>query len=375
LIVTRLARGLAALTVAVTAGTAAAATARSARDLPGADRPPLEQAREARTLEEIGAYARAAEIQKALRGRVPPDADLELALALNEARGGHLDSAAARLAGPALAGAAVDSLPVARRREYPWEREGAWVNGRFDGWHWYVVRARAEVAAARGRWDEARAAARAAVLARPLSGKEWAILAVCAGQAGDAAESREAARRATELDPSLPEGFHLAGIWAARDGRRAEAQTLFRRAIALDSTWRAPALAMVKSRLPGSAAEPLPAELLAGVRRAALLTSMERPKLEEFVQMDLPATIVRRSDPPAGEARPGTKPLKLAVSVLVDEQGRAVLNDLPWFTPEHLAPERVAEALATLPDWDFTPARRLGEASRVWATVEFTFNP
>ena len=96
-----------------------------------------------------------------------------LALALDEARSGQLDSAAARLWSPLLSEAMADTLPPERRRRYPWEREQLWVNGWYDGWPWYIARARAEVAASLGRWPQALEAARACVAARPLAGKEW----------------------------------------------------------------------------------------------------------------------------------------------------------------------------------------------------------
>src|SRR5439155_105707 len=82
------------------------------------------------------------------------------------------------------------------------------------------------------------AAAEACVAARPLAGKEWLILAVCAGHDGDLEASRRAASAAVDLDPTLPEAQYLHGLLAWRDGRRAEAQDRFRTAIALDSTYR-----------------------------------------------------------------------------------------------------------------------------------------
>ena len=71
---------------------------------------------------------------KLLRGMQGPDADLELTIALDEARTGLSDSAWARLHGPILAAALADTAGLGRRSEYPFQREGAWVNGRFDGW-------------------------------------------------------------------------------------------------------------------------------------------------------------------------------------------------------------------------------------------------
>jgi len=336
--------------------------------------PPIEEAHAARALEDIGAYAGAADALRELRRRVV-DADLELALALDDARSHRPDSALARLEGPLLSAAALDSMPPTRRHEYPWDREQLWVNGRFDGWHWYVWRARAELLAAAGEWARALPAARQCTAARPLSGKEWLILAVVAGRAAQDAEAAAAAERAAFLDPILPEAHYLAGLWAWRSGRRAEAAERMRRARGLDSTWRDPTMAASKLRVPGAPPDPLPAELFHGIRRAALLTSPERPKLEEFDQMEVAATLMRRVDPPGDPPREGVKPIQLFVSVLVDEGGRVVLADLPWFTAEHLAAEKVTQALATLPEWEFVPARKLGEPHRVWSAVEFRLNP
>src|SRR6185369_6108405 len=142
-----------------------------------------------------------------------------------------------------------------------------------------------------GRWHEARQAAEVAVAARPLAGKEWLLLAVCAGREGDRGAAETAAARAAVLDPTLPEARYLAGLFAWRGGRRAAAQSEFRAAVALDSSYRAPALALVRSRLPGAAPDSLPAEFLTGVREVGMLTSPMGPKLEEFVQMDTPASI------------------------------------------------------------------------------------
>src|SRR6185503_13651620 len=78
---------------------------------PAYARTPLERAAEARGLEDLGAYARAVESLKALRATQPLDADLEIALALDEARSGAVDSAAARLRSPLLELASRDSMP------------------------------------------------------------------------------------------------------------------------------------------------------------------------------------------------------------------------------------------------------------------------
>lgn len=343
---------------------------------PAPERTPESIATEARDLEDRGAYARAADLLSALRGRQGPDADLELALAIDEARAGRVDSAAARLSGALLSSVAYDSLPRERRGHYSWRREQTWIDGAFTGWPWYLWRARSEVAARQGRWREAADAARVAVASRPMSGKEWLVLAVYAGQAGLDAEATRAADEARRRDPTLPEAFYLSGLWAWRDGRRAEALESFRRAVRLDSSYGEPALAMIKARLPGTRPDPLPTEVFSGARRVALLTSTEQPKVEEFEQMDTPARVVSRRDPPIPDSLSSAmQPNDLLLQILIDERGRVVLNDLPWFTPAELHPEYLSQILAASLDWRFIPARRTGEARAIWATIKYEIRP
>ena len=142
----------------------------------------------ARHYEEHGEYAAALGVWRRLHPLVRADGDLELASAIDEARSGQLESAATRLSGALLTAAGLDTLPTTRYHPYPAARESLYLNGSFDGWHWYIWRARAEVAATRRRWEEATIAARQCVAARPVSGKEWLLLAICAGRAGWAAE-------------------------------------------------------------------------------------------------------------------------------------------------------------------------------------------
>ena len=336
----------------------------------------LQRAAEARSLEDLGAYGQAASALRELRGRVAPDADLEIALALDEARTGQLDSAATRLWGPLLSRALADTMPLARRHTYGWQREGVWTNGRFDGWHWYVARARAEVAARRGRWAEARDAASEAVAALALSGQEWLILALCAGHAGDLDVAERSARRAAWLDPTLPEAQYLAGLFDWRAGRRAAARESFRAAVALDSSYREPALALVRSLLPGAAPDSLPGRLLTGVRAVALLTSPARPKLDEFVQMDTPATILQQDLPALPDSLKGRfKPVQMYLPIMVDERGRAVLQELPYSTPEQFPEALERLTLLSMSGWRYTPATRHGVPQRVWANVQILYNP
>lgn len=333
-----------------------------------------ELARTARLLDEAGAYTRAVETLRQLRRRVASDADLELTLAIDEARADMLDSARVRLWGPALSAALVDSMPTSRRHIYVWEREALFLNGRFDGWNWYVARARFEVAATLGRWSDAHAAARAAVAARPLAGKEWLALALAASRDGAADESRDAAAQALSLDASLPEAHYVVGLLDWQAGRRAAAQERFRAAVGLDSSYQAAAIALVRAGLPGAKPDSLPAVLLTGAREAGLLTSAMRPKLEEFEQMDSPAVITRRGVPKLPDSiLAAVRNVDLIVPVLVDEHGRAVLHELPWYPTGNPPAPVVAAVIASLPDWRFGPARKNGLPQRVWAAVEYTY--
>lgn len=338
-------------------------------------RPPLEQGLEARTLEELGAYGGASDALRALRGRVAPDADLELYLALDEARSGQLDSALALLKGPILSAALLDTLPLQRRSTYAYDRENAWTNGRYEGWHWYIARARAEVAASLGRWGEALEAARLSVAARPLLGREWIILATCAAHAGHMDEASNAVWRALLLDPALPEAQHWAGLMEWRDGRRTEAQQRFKTAISLDSTYRAPALAIMRSRLPGKPTE-WPNTLLNGARRCGLITSPERPKIEEHMEIDrAPFTLwqiqVALPDSLAASIPTAT----LTLPVLVDEVGKIVLAELPWFDPKELHVDAVGAIMGSLPGWRFQPATRNGEPVKFWTAIRLNLKP
>ncbi|MGH7742409.1 MAG: hypothetical protein ACRENS_10345 [Candidatus Eiseniibacteriota bacterium] len=331
-------------------------------------------AKSARQLEELGAYAAAAAKLRSLRRVSPPDADLDLAIAMDEARSGARDSAAALMWTPRMDAALEDTLPLTRRHTYPWERESMWVNGRFDGWHWYVARVRAELAVSLGRWSAARLAAEHCVAAHALAGKEWLLLAVCAGREGRLDEAALAAREAIELDSTLPEAFYLCGLYDWRAGNLSLARSRFRAAVALDSTWVIPAEAYVRTRLPGTVPDSLPTELLVGQRAAALLCSPVRPKVDEYLQVDESAEVETRGQPQVPEstmAALGT--LELALPVLVDERGRAVLNDLPWFPPAALPPRVVAALVRCLPDWRFRPAMKNGLPFPVWASVDFSY--
>jgi tetratricopeptide (TPR) repeat protein len=353
-----------------------ATTAKKPAAKPGVTKSVLELARETREIEDAGGYARAAAGLRNLRARVIRDADLDLFLALDEARSGAIDSARTRLMTPLMDAAVKDTLPWSRRMEYPYQREGAWLNGRFDGWTWYVWRARAEIAAMTRRWPEAYEASRQSVAARPLSGKDWLILAVAAAQTQRESESKEAAAHAAALDPTLPEAPYLLGLWAWKAGKRNEAQEAFRRAVTLDSAFVQGALGMMRSRIPGLAPDTLPTELLTGRRRAGLITAPEGPKPEENFQVDIPAMVSYSPEGSVSDSIPtGVRPFQLILSLLVDEQGRPVINDFPWFPPPAIPEWKITRMLNTVPTWRFTPAIKLGSPHAVWVSMDFQFVP
>jgi len=343
--------GCAATTPATRASTPAAPAGKAA-----ADRDPLGIAREARRYEERGDYAAALGEWRTLQPRVPADADVELARAIDEARIGQLEAAATRLSGVLLTAAGLDTLPITRYHRYLPAREVLYTNGSFDGWHWYVWRARAEVAAARGRWEEAAIAARQCVAARPASGTERLLLATCAGRAGWAAEARAAADQAVSLDRGLPEAHYLAALWAWKDGRREEGQQGFRAAIIADSTFRPAAIALVRSRLPGAAPDSLPTGFLTGPRAVGMLTSPVGPKFEDPLTTPSGPPPMKVLSPQIPDSvRSQMQSRSISFSLFVDAEGHVILHDLPWFSPGTVPTRVVSELAAVLPLWRFVP--------------------
>jgi len=355
----------------------AKSSAKPAPAKPGAK--PIDVALVARSLEEQGNYAGALTQLKILRGMQGPDADLELAIALDEARTGLSDSAWVRLHGPILTAALADTAGVARRSEYPFQREGAWVNGGFDGWYWYVARARAELAVARRDWREAMAMANRSAQARPLSGKEALLLALAASHSGDAALGEAAANWAAYLEPWLPEAHYLAGVWAWRNGRRAEARDAFEHAAAIDSSWRDPVLALSRLSLPGSRPDSLPVRYLTGARACSQLTSARRPKQEEYVQFDRTPALVFNPQPQLPDSLRTLlglqKPTNVFVQVLVSETGQALLLELPYVTEAQVPASVVNFIQDQVGRWRFIPAIKFEKPQRAWASVQYTLQP
>jgi tetratricopeptide (TPR) repeat protein len=345
----------------------------ASRPAPAATAEPLaDRARSAKDMEDLGAYTRAVDLLKDLRARTAPDADLELALAIDEARIGRTDSAAARLWGPLLSAALLDTLPLGRRVQYFWGRDEQWTNGTFDGWHWYIARARAEVAAAQGRWDLAAQAAHLAVAAQPLAAMEWQVLAVCEAHLDHWAEATEAAIHAARLDPLLPEPAYLAGLLAWKGGRPHDAERGLRDALRRDSTWTEPALALVRMRLPGVAPDSLPATFFIGPRVVSLLTSPFGPKPESFRQVEKPAVLEKKISPDFPPDLPLDRvPPPLLLSVFLDERGQVQSYELPWLPANAVPEEWIAAVLVAIRRWEFTPARTHGDPQRVWVAVTY----
>ena len=354
-------------------------TPRPAKPVAGAALKPIEVALQARTLEETGNYVAALEQLKRLRGMQGPDADLELAIALDEARIGLADSAWNRLRTPLMTAALADTGTPARRTEYPFQREGLWINGRFDGWNWYVARARAELALARREWREAASMASRAATARPLSGKEALLLALAASHTGDAELGQAAASWAAYLEPWLPEANYLAGLWAWRNGRRGEARRWLQAAVAADSSWRLPVLALARLSLPGSQPDSLPTRFLNGARACAMLTSSRRPKQEEYLQFDKVPNLVFNPQPQPPESVRALlhiqRPTQIYVQVLVSETGKPLLSELPWVTEAQVPAAVVHHVLEQVGAWRFLPAVKFAKPYRTWASVEYVLQP
>jgi hypothetical protein len=358
---------------------AKATTAKPANGEAGMSMKPIDIATRARVFEEQGAYASALAELKHLRSVEGPDADVELAVALDEARVGQLDSAWTRLYSPILEQALADSVGDLRRTEYPFQREGMWVNGTFDGWYWYIARARAELALARRDWPGMLSMASRAASARPLSGKEALLVALAAGHSGDEAYSEAAAAWAAFLEPWLPEAHYLSGIWAWKHGRRAEARSRFEAAAALDSSWRDPVLALSRLALPGARPDSLPTRFLTGVRACAILTSPRRPKQEEFVQFDRTPMLVfnPQTQPPDSLLAEMNlkKPTQLYLQVLVSERGEPLMAELPYVTENKVPAGVVNHVLNQVGSWRFMAARKFDKPQRSWASVEYVVKP
>ena len=341
---------------------------------PEAAKRAVQLARDVRADEELGNYALAAEALHSLRGFAPTDPDLELALALDLARGGRVDSAAALLYDPVLSTALTDTLARPHFEVYGWRHEMTYFGGRFDGWYWYIARARLEVEATRGRWPEALAAARICVRSRPLAGIEWYLFALCAARGGAYQEAGPAAEKAARLAPMLPEAHYLAGVLAWRGGRRLAAQSEFRSAIEMDSSYREPAVALARVRLPVPA-DSLPSRLLGGLRQAELLTSSVQPKYDEFIELSRQAVVTRRVDVTIPDSLAGRfKPVVVTPLVLFDAHGQPVIHEDRW-ADSTSAPEAIVGLVsAAVHGWEVQPALKFGNPQPLWLELDVNVN-
>jgi hypothetical protein len=119
----------------------------------------------------------------------------------------------------------------------------------------------------------------------------------------------------------------------------------------------------------------LPVELLSGMRAVGLLTSPDRPKREEYVQVDVAASIAHQEIVPLPDSLRGHGGLgEIYLPILVDERGRPVLHELPWSNAERLPDPVLRVTLESLLRWRFSPAIRLGKPQRAWANVRISLN-
>ncbi len=309
-----------------------------------------------------------------MRPLVQRDPDLEFEIALLFARTDRWDSAAAILWSLPISAAELDSQPLGLRHDYPWERESLWSDGAFQGWNWNVWRARAEVAAHDGKWSDALQAQTRALKQRECSGKEWILLGECQAHLGGWDEAERSFLRGIELDPTLPEGHYLLGLCHWRARRAAAASQAFAKALALDSLFREAALARTKLRLgPAVASDSLPSWLLQGRSATALLTSTQRPKLTEFVQIDSPPLPVSISLPHYPPGTASDKPHSVELEVLIDERGRVVLHELPYLDPGTWPDPLVHALTAEISHWQFSVPIKSGSPVAAWTAVRAEF--
>jgi len=230
-----------------------------------------------------------------------------------------------------------------------------------------------------GRWDDAVTAARTAVRARPLSGRDHLLLALAAGRAGDAPLARAEAGRAALLDPMLPEAHYLSGLWAWRDGDHARAAAAFRAAIMRDSTETDAALALVRLLVPSARPDSLPRRFLRGARGAGMLISPRGPKIEETTPSDqLPGlyAIPTVAPPDSVRANPRFDPrMFIEATVLVGEDGKAILVEFPYTTPERMPAGLMQALVSAAAGWSFRPALHLGHPLAMWINVEIDLQP
>jgi predicted TPR repeat methyltransferase len=85
-----------------------------------------------------------------------------------------------------------------------------------------------------GRWDDAITAYRRIVAAKPDEMRAWALMGLCATQAGDLILACEALERAATLEPTAANVHFRLGIVLYQRGLADKAEAAFRRTVALD---------------------------------------------------------------------------------------------------------------------------------------------
>ena len=179
----------------------------------------------ARELETPGAYGPNGRRAARAACWVKPDATSRLALASTGARVGRIDSARNASLGPLMQASVLETLPLTRRREYPYQREFGWLDGRSRRLV-LVHLARARELGATGPGTGTEGCGRAAVRERaPTERKGMADPGGAPDASARTREAHAAARQALDLDPTLPETRYLVGLWEWRAGRRGEAST------------------------------------------------------------------------------------------------------------------------------------------------------
>jgi len=130
----------------------------------------------------------------------------------------------------------------------------------------------------------------------------------------------------------------------------------------------------VRSRLPGTAPDSLPTTFLTGKRAVGMLTSTTGPKLEEFLQLDQVHILAHREDPVLPDSlKVRFKGQKVFLWLFVDDDGRVIMNDLPWSAGGGYPTPVIAELLKHLSAWRFLPAKVQGAPRAAWVDVQYAF--
>jgi hypothetical protein len=91
--------------------------------------------------------------------------------------------------------------------------------------------------------------------------------------------------------------------------------------------------------------------------------------------MDTPAALESAPDTAVADTSAGVKSYKLYVSLLLDENGVPVLNQMAWYPPAVLDFRKVVRILNSVPGMRFKPATRLSRPTRVWISLDYDLKP